>query len=67
MAIELKATCDADGCTNEIDLHDATGDLNWMKESILFHLKEGGWAKDTDSNYCYCKKCFPKVKEELGL
>lgn len=63
MAIELKATCDAYGCTNEIDLPVEIDAM--MNTEINYIFQERGWVKDTDSNYCYCNRCFPRVKAEL--
>lgn len=63
MAIEMKATCDAYGCTNEIDLPVDAGPS--IDVEMEYFLKYHGWVKDTDSNYCYCNRCFPKVKAEL--
>lgn len=65
MAIEVKATCDAYGCSNEIDLPVEVDGM--MNSEIAYLFQEKGWIKDTDSNFCYCNKCFPKVKAELGL
>lgn len=64
MAIEIKATCDARGCCNEIDLPVEVDGM--MNNEIAYLFNERGWVKDTDSKATIITEKLNEITRTTG-